>query len=62
MNVTVKKWIFVVLGLGIVAAAYFGLKTMQITQVQSSTHQERISVPAPTEGQKKVVLKNLGMT
>jgi hypothetical protein len=62
MNLTTKKWVFVVLGLGIVASAYLGLKTMRITQVQSSTHQERTSVPAPTQGQKKVVLKNLGMT
>ncbi|MBI2350226.1 MAG: hypothetical protein HYV00_01860 [Deltaproteobacteria bacterium] len=62
MKATTKKWAFIVLGVGIIASAYFGPRILPINQVNSSTHQERTSVPAPVQGQKKVVLKNLGMT
>lgn len=62
MNTITKKWLFIVFGLGIIASAYFGLKAMPVAQVDSSTRQERTSVPAPVHDQKKVVLKNLGMT
>lgn len=62
MKIATKKWVFIVLGLGIIASVYFGLNAMPMVQGDSSTSQQRKSVPAPVQGQKKVVLKNLGMT
>ena len=62
MKIATTKWVFIVLGLGIIASGYFGLKILPINQVNSSTHETRMSVPAPVQGQKKVALKNLGMT
>jgi len=57
-----KNWALLVLGLGIAAAAYIWLDATPTAQVNSSTSPASATVPAPGPGQKKVVLKNLGMT
>lgn len=62
MKAITKKWALIGLGVAIFASAYFGLKVIPVAQVDSSAPQEQMSVPAPVQGQKKVVLKNLGMT
>lgn len=62
MKAITKKWALIGLGVAIFASAYFGLKVIPVAQVDSSTPQEQMSVPAPVQGQKKVVLRNLGMT
>lgn len=62
MKAITKKWALIGLGVAIFASAYFGLKVITVAQVDSSAPQEQMSVPALVQGQKKVVLKNLGMT
>jgi len=57
-----KNWALLILGLGIGAVGYFSLDAPPTAQVNSSTSHASGTVPAPGVGQKKVVLKNLGMT
>ena len=54
-----RGWL--VLGLGITAVTYIWLDATSSAQVNSSTSHASASIPAPGPGQKKVVLKNLGM-
>jgi hypothetical protein len=56
-----KIWALFVLGLGVAAAGYIWLGATPTAQVNSSTSNVSATVPAPAPGQKKVVLKNLGM-
>ncbi len=53
-----RGWL--VLGLGIAAVACISL-VAPTAQVNSSASNASATVPAPGPGQKKVVLKNLGM-
>jgi hypothetical protein len=62
MKDRIKKWGLLALGLAIIAAGYMWLDTTPTAPVNSSTSYASTSVPAPGRGQKKVVLKNLGMT
>ena len=58
-----KKLAFLVLGLGIITAGYIEWNNATLaTQEKNPTTHVAASVPAPGLGQKKVVLKNLGMT
>jgi hypothetical protein len=56
-----KSWALMVLGFGIAAAAYIWFDAAPTAQVNSSASNASATVPAPGPGQKKVVLKNLGM-
>ena len=53
-----RSWL--VLGLGIAAVAYISL-VAPTAQVNSAPSNTSATVPAPGPGQKKIVLKNLGM-
>jgi hypothetical protein len=57
----IKKWAFVALGLGIIIVGFIRLDASQSVQVSAPGYASA-SVPAPRPGQKKVILKNLGMT
>ena len=53
-----RSWLI----LGIVALAFIWLEVAPVAQVNNSSGHTTGSVAAPGPGQKKVVLKNLGMT
>jgi hypothetical protein len=61
MKTARKNQGWLVLGLGIAALAYIWLGTAPTAQVNSSSSHTSATVAAPGPGQKKVVLKNLGM-
>lgn len=62
MDATIKKWTLLVFGVGIVTVGYFWLNPIQTAQVHGASGYVSSKVPPPKPGQKKVVLKNLGMT
>ena len=62
MPAIIKKWALLVLALGIAAVVYIWLDGTPIAQVKDSRINERAGVPSPEPGQKKVILKDLGMT
>jgi len=62
MKTARKNWRWLVLGLGIFALAFVWLDANPGAQVNNSSGHTTGSVAAPGPGQKKVVLKNLGMT
>ena len=57
----IKKWALPILGLGIIAVGLVWLNVSQTAQVNIPGYASA-SVPAPGPGQKKVLLKDLGMT
>jgi copper chaperone CopZ len=57
-----KNWALLVVGVGITAIGYIWLSTTPTAQVDSPNGNASAAVPAPTPSQKKVVLKNLGMS
>ena len=57
------KNVSIVIGVGLLAIAFLWMKGIsQITGRDVPATYVSSSVPAPTPGQKKIVLKNLGMT
>ncbi len=62
MKGSAKKTLLLVLGLGLFAAGYVWLNAAPTAQVKDTTTYLSGSVPSPGTGQKKVVLKNLGMS
>ncbi|MDP2600977.1 MAG: hypothetical protein Q8S00_00065 [Deltaproteobacteria bacterium] len=60
MNTARKNRGWLVFGFGIAAVVYVSL-VAPTAQVNSSASNASAAVPAPGLGQKKVVLKNLGM-
>ena len=59
----IKKWVSIVIGVGLLAIALLWMKGIsQTTGRDVPTTYVSSSVPAPAPGQKKIVLKNLGMT
>ncbi len=57
-----EKRALVVLVIGILAAGYVWLNDIGTLQINTSARDVSAGVPAPNAGQKKVVLKNLGMS
>lgn len=62
MKRAIKSLALLVLGLGTIAVGSLWLDATSIAQVNKSASYESAKVPPPKPGQKKVVLKNLGMT
>ncbi len=63
MQFLTKRWVQVTILVAIVAPGYFWLNgVFRAAPRAGSTQQVSPSVPAPNSDQKKVVLKNLGMT
>lgn len=62
MKRIIKKLALLALVLGAIAPGLLGLGVIATAQVNKSASYESAKVPPPKPGQKKVVLKNLGMT
>jgi hypothetical protein len=60
-KIATKKWVSIALALGIIISTHFGVAATPVAQIDSSKDEKRTTIPAPLQGQKKVVLKNLGM-
>jgi hypothetical protein len=56
-----KRWTPLGFALAIAAIGYLAIDASTAAQVRRSTDNTSASAPAPTPGQKKVLLKNLGM-
>lgn len=63
MQFLAKRWIQTVLLVAIVTLGYLWLSgVFRATPQAGSIKHASLNVPAPSAGQKKVVLRNLGMT
>jgi copper chaperone CopZ len=61
MKEKIKKWVLPVLLLGIITVGFVWPNASQTAQASSPAYAST-SVPPPAPGQKKVILKNLGMS
>lgn len=60
MRDRIKRWALPILGLGIITVGFVWLNASQAAQVSSPGYAST-SLPPPGPGQKKVILKDLGM-